>query len=86
MSDGSAMETTYHFTAPELARLIAFRGAVRAGLYSDRTADASGDDREGRTWSEQSDTTPPADDVLTPAERERLGAFKDAIEAGLLAE
>jgi len=86
MSDGSAMETTYHFTAPELARLIAFRGAVRAGLYSDRTADASADDRDGQFWSGQTDATPPTDDVLTPEERERLGAFRDALEAGLLAD
>jgi hypothetical protein len=88
MQDGSGVETTYPFTAPELARLAAYRAAVRAGLYTDYPADGPNERRDVWAGSSDAAAAPAADpsELLTPEELERLGSFKDAIEAGLLFE
>jgi hypothetical protein len=83
MQDSPNGETGYRFTGPELARLAAYRDAVRAGLYGERCADTT-------DWDARALLTPPAEpaplDVLTPDELERLASYRDAVAAGLLTD
>ena len=82
-----AQDDTYRFTATELARLAAYRAAVRAGFYNDRGAETA---QTITTAVATADTgvLEREDCALrgagfTPAEITRLVAYRDAVAAGL---
>jgi hypothetical protein len=83
MQDTSSEEMSYRFTERELARLTAYRDAIRAGLYSEQSADANGGEWNGLL---EPSTDPSPVEVLTPEELERLAAYRDAVAEGLFVD